>query len=104
MNAAELAHRLPGFKKSGRMYVGPCVAHDDKTPSMVIYDGHTSVQVRCYARCEPEDIIAVLKRRGLWGGGDEGDHPVAQPARQRLAERALTSPWNAESGARAEYL
>ena len=49
MNAAELAHRLPGFKKSGRMYVGPCVAHDDKTPSMVIYDGHTTVQVRCYA-------------------------------------------------------
>src|SRR3954452_20366042 len=90
MIAAELAQLLPGFKKSGRMYVGPCVAHDDKNPSMVIYDGHGHVQERCYAGCcEPADIIAVLKGRGLWGGGHDarGDHPAAHAARQRLAER-----------------
>lgn len=100
MNAAELADRL-GFKKSGRMYVGPCVAHSDKNPSMVIYDGHTSVQVRCYAGCEPADIIAVLKQRGLWGGGDRFDHPVAQVARQRLAERASEVSRETQNQARA---
>jgi len=35
---------------------------------MIIFDGREDgrVQVRCMAGCEPQDIIAVLKSRGLW--------------------------------------
>jgi hypothetical protein len=71
MTAQELAAALAAltgrpFKRSGRQFVGPCVAHDDHNPSMIIFDGHTSVQVRCLAGCRQEDIVSVLKNRGLW--------------------------------------
>jgi hypothetical protein len=41
---------------------------------MLIFDGRTAVQVRCMAGCEPTDIIAVLKSRGLWEGREQQDH------------------------------
>lgn len=91
MNAATLAQLL-GFKKSGRQYVGCCVAHADTDPSMIIFDGYKGVQVRCLsAGCAPEDIIAELKRRGLWertgGAAIEHDHPAARAARAELRDR-----------------
>jgi putative DNA primase/helicase len=66
-SASELAAAL-GAKRSGRQWRCRCVAHEDAEPSMIIFDGHTGVQVRCLANvCTPADIIAVLKERGLWG-------------------------------------
>jgi hypothetical protein len=40
---------------------------------MLIFDGRQSVQVRCMSGCEPKDIIAVLKSRGLWQGDERQD-------------------------------
>jgi putative DNA primase/helicase len=69
MNADELARAL-AFKRSGNQWLGRCVAHDDKNPSMIIFEGRNgSAQVRCLAGCDPIDIIEVLRERGLWGGG-----------------------------------
>jgi putative DNA primase/helicase len=65
MNAEQLAQTL-GAVRSGRQWKCRCVAHEDRSPSMIIFDGHESVQVRCMAGCEPEDIIDVLRVRGLW--------------------------------------
>lgn len=65
MDAAALAHAL-GATRSGRQWKCKCIAHEDRSPSMIIFDGHQSVQVRCLAGCEPIDIIAELRRRGLW--------------------------------------
>lgn len=67
MRAAELAHSLKA-KRSGRQWVCNCPAHDDSRPSLIIFDGHTSVQLRCLAGCEPEAVIDALRRRGLWEG------------------------------------
>jgi putative DNA primase/helicase len=67
MNAAEQLARALGAVRSGRQWKCKCVSHEDRSPSMIIFDGRTgAVQVRCLAGCEPADIIAALKSRGLW--------------------------------------
>lgn len=65
MDAAALAHAL-GAKQSGRQWKCRCVAHQDREPSMIIFDGRESVQVRCLAGCGQGELIAELRRRGLW--------------------------------------
>jgi putative DNA primase/helicase len=69
MDAKDLAGAL-GAVRSGRQWKCLCVAHEDRNPSMIIFDGRESVQVRCMAGCDPRDIIAVLQSRGLWHGGE----------------------------------
>jgi hypothetical protein len=65
MDAAALAHALRATR-SGRQWKCRCVAHEDASPSMIIFDGREQVQVRCLAGCDQRDLVAELKRRGLW--------------------------------------
>jgi len=67
VQAAQLARAL-GAKRSGNQWSCRCPAHEDSAPSLIFWDGHTSIRFKCYAGCEPEDVIAALKRRGLWNG------------------------------------
>lgn len=69
MDAARLAYALRATR-SGRQWKCKCVAHEDSSPSMIIFDGKVSVQVRCLAGCDQRDIISELKRRGLWSAAD----------------------------------
>jgi putative DNA primase/helicase len=79
MNAEQLAQAL-GAARSGRQWKCRCVAHEDSSPSMIIFDGRDSVQVRCMAGCEPEDIIGVLRSRGIWTSSDQYEpHRDAKP-------------------------
>lgn len=73
-DAATIARALGG-KKSGRQWSCRCPAHDDRNPSLIIYDGREKVQVRCLAGCDPIDVIEQLKARGLWNGGDSDVDP-----------------------------
>jgi putative DNA primase/helicase len=66
MNAASLARALHAVR-SGRQWKCKCVVHEDRSPSMIIFDGRENVQVRCLAGCDQRDLIAELRRRGLWG-------------------------------------
>jgi putative DNA primase/helicase len=95
MHAEKLAHAL-GATRSGRQWKCRCVAHQDAAPSMIVFNGRERVQVRCLAGCEPADIIAVLKARGLWGEGHSRQHegskwteqiesPMSEPARRIFA-------------------
>jgi hypothetical protein len=70
MNAEQLARALGAKKKYGRQWKVCCPAHDDEQPSCIIFEGKTgAVQVRCLsAQCSPVEIIAALRRRGLWEG------------------------------------
>ena len=59
--AEELASALGG-KKLGKQWSACCPAHDDKSPSLIIFEGRTgAVQVRCMAGCEPIEIIAEIR-------------------------------------------
>lgn len=73
MNAETLARSLNAVR-SGRQWKCQCVAHEDREPSMIIFDGITAVQVRCLAGCDTADVIDALKRRGLWGGDVTSRH------------------------------
>lgn len=94
MDAAALAHRL-GAVRSGRQWKCKCVAHEDGSPSMIIFDGITAPQVRCLAGCEPSDIIAALRQRGLWerdpltsSDGDKRQQPEKVSHETVMRERA----------------
>jgi hypothetical protein len=61
---AELARAL-GAKRSGRQWLCRCPAHDDHNPSLIFWQGHSAIRFKCYSGCDPLDIIAALRRRGL---------------------------------------
>jgi putative DNA primase/helicase len=67
MQAADLARALHAVR-SGRQWKCLCVAHEDSSPSMIIFDGREQVQVRCMAGCDQLDLINALRQRGLWDG------------------------------------
>lgn len=69
MNAEQIALALGG-KRSGRQWSCKCPAHEDRAPSLIVFDGTDRVQVRCMAGCSPLDVIAELRRRGLWDTRD----------------------------------
>jgi len=83
-DAATLAEALGG-KRRGRQYAAKCPAHPDRDPSLIIYDGHTSVQVRCLAGCTSHEVIAALARLGLWNGS----RPRAMTREERMHLRRL---------------
>ena len=92
MNAEQLAQAL-GAVRSGRQWKCKCVSHEDRSPSMIIFDGRDSVQVRCMAGCEPADIIDVLKARGFWNADERGrtrrnsDEQSKPVSRETLSEQ-----------------
>jgi hypothetical protein len=104
MNAEQLADALAA-RRSGRQWKCRCVAHEDRSPSMLIFDGRTSVQVRCLSGCDPRDIIAVLRSRGLWHG--EGQRPVfddEQREQERRARKAREAAALREQHRKAAWL
>ena len=100
MNAEQLAQAL-GAVRSGRQWKCRCVAHEDRSPSMIIFDGRESVQVRCMAGCEPEDIIAVLRSRGLWTGDRAGYSGEIWTEKAFHVKHLATSARAADAGAGA---
>ena len=81
-NAQSLALALGG-RKSGCGWMARCPAHDDREPSLSIRDADGKVLVRCHAGCDQRDVIAALKRLGLW------DSKVHSP--RHRASRSKTS-------------
>ena len=51
---------------SGSSGMARCPAHDDRVPSLSIRDMNGKVLVRCHAGCDQHDVVAILKKRGLW--------------------------------------
>ena len=87
LNADQIGRALGG-KRSGRQWLCRCPAHDDSSPSLLIFDGHTNVQFRCLAGCDPLDVIAALCARGLWEGSrssrrSEDNHEATRAADTR---------------------
>src|SRR5262245_53354689 len=77
MNAAHQLARALNAKRSGRQWSCKCPAHDDAEPSLIFWQGHSAIRFKCYSGCEPEDVIAALRRRGLL---DERDVSTSTPS------------------------
>jgi len=48
-------------KRSGEGWIAKCPAHDDRTPSLSISEGHEGrALIKCHAGCSTDDVIAAL--------------------------------------------
>ena len=67
MSAEQIAKKLySGAKPSGDGWMTRCPCPHDRDPSLSIKDGNNgNPVVNCFAGCDPGDIFAELKRRGL---------------------------------------
>src|SRR5215472_14636310 len=81
MPAAQIAAALGGARRSGEWWSCRCPAHDDRSPSLSLRDGDRGLIVRCWAGCDPRDIIAELRRCGVLDGPAEYRPPVAAVVR-----------------------
>lgn len=114
MDAEAIAMALGG-RRVGRNWMACCPVHHDSTPSLSIRDGGNGrVLVHCFAGCDGENVIEVLRDHGLWRGRkeqgpvslydgqrvrDDGERTQAAmavgkeciPATDTLAERSLRS-------------
>jgi len=89
MSADEIARALRGHR-SGDGYLCRCPVPShgkgkgDRRPSLLIKDGDTQVLVKCFAGCNPRDIMADLRRVGLLENGDANLH-VHRPRQVQTA-------------------
>lgn len=69
-DASEIARALGGHRNGdGFLCRCPVPLHGqgrgDRRPSLSIRDGDERILVRCFAGCDPRDVLAELRRRGL---------------------------------------
>lgn len=64
MSAAEIA-RVLGGRQCGAGFIVRCPCHDDIQPSLSIRDGDDRLLVKCFAGCDPVDVLRELAARGL---------------------------------------
>lgn len=73
MNAEAIARAItPRPQRTGRGWMVPCVAHEDRTPSLSLADGEGGrLLVYCFAGCAAADVLRALRARGLSSGARE---------------------------------
>lgn len=70
MTAVSIARALAGHRNGdGFLCRCPVPGHGqgrgDRRPSLSVCDGDDRLLVRCFAGCDPRDVLAELRRRGL---------------------------------------
>jgi len=64
MTAAAIARALGG-RRSGQWWRCRCPAHQSRGETLALKDGDDRLLVKCWAGCEPRDVLAELARLGL---------------------------------------
>ena len=61
MIAADVVEGLDRVKRNGHGWIACCPAHEDRHPSLSVWDGEDGwVRFRCFAGCSREAIVAAL--------------------------------------------
>ena len=85
--------RRLGGTWAGRYAMVRCPAHPDRTPSLSIRQGRTSILVHCFAGCDGADVMRALRRELGGPVADQGPTLCAVPGREapfrRIWEDAL---------------
>ncbi len=89
MRNAEVITRALGGRWNGRSGIACCPAHEDRSPSLSIAQGHTGqLLLTCHAGCRFEDVLNALKSQGIVRDSDRfGNNNVALPERRKTEER-----------------
>jgi hypothetical protein len=97
-SAARIAQALAGRRArrvAGGGYLVPCPVpshgqgRGDRRPSLHIADGDKRLLVRCYAGCDPRDVLGELRRRGLIENHDRVYRKPDRLAEQRLDQQRV---------------
>jgi putative DNA primase/helicase len=72
MTAAEIAQTLGRAHRSGAWWRCHCPVHASRGATLALRDGERGLILRCFADCDPREILAELRRRGLVTGADDG--------------------------------
>jgi hypothetical protein len=90
VRAEQIARALGGAARAGRGWVARCCCHKDKNPSLSLCDGDDGkLLVKCFTGCDPRDILAELRRRGLLD--DRRDFRPSSTARAPLPPKRVCS-------------
>lgn len=84
MKAADFISRLGAKGKPRKTATGwqaCCPAHDDKSPSLSVSDGHSGVLIHCHSGCSIDSVLSAvgISKRDLMNGETKGSgkQPVA---------------------------
>jgi len=83
MRLEEIAQGLGG-RRTGHGWQCRCPAHDDNSPSLLLYDAGGSIGLKCYAGCSYDSVVAALAKRNLWP--EKGYVTGAKPAKPKIKE------------------
>ena len=86
MSAHGIAHSLMAHPQRNREgYLVSCVCHDDRHPSLSLWDGNDGrLMVHCFAGCDRREILNTLREMGLL----DGSLPASPPPPLRPANRS----------------
>jgi putative DNA primase/helicase len=89
VTAEAIAKALHG-RRVGDGWMARCPGHNDRDPSLSIRDADDGkVLLRCHAGCDQAQVIAELRRRGLWAEhGPPRSRPVRPQPRRAMNDRA----------------
>jgi hypothetical protein len=100
MDAAGIARALKG-RKQGRGWMARCPAHNDCDPSLSINAGvDGKVLFKCHAGCPQDQVLAILRDRGLWNSCDDRPHlqtvtrPIDRDDDDKDRTAAALAIWN----------
>jgi putative DNA primase/helicase len=79
---AEQIIRALGGQWHGANGTARCPAHRDRVPSLSVTDAVGKALFHCHAGCSQGEVIAALRRRGLWGRGRLGAAPTVAAKQQ----------------------
>jgi len=95
LTTEEIVNALGG-QRVGDGWLAHCPCHDDRHASLSISERKRKLLVHCFAGCEQEELVAELKRRGLWRTGGK-IVPNAESTRRRR-EDDENRLWNIANG------
>lgn len=85
--SAETIARALGGHRAGATWMACCPVHEDRSPSLSISAGNDGkILVRCHAGCDQCDVIAALRKRGLWPTNGQTSRSARQPRRRGVEE------------------
>jgi putative DNA primase/helicase len=68
MSAVEIARALGVALRSGGWWRCRCPLHDSRDATLALRDGERGLIVKCFAGCDPRDVLVELHRRQLIAG------------------------------------
>jgi putative DNA primase/helicase len=101
VTAAEIAAMLGKARRSGKWWRCPCPVHASRGATLAVRDGESNLIVKCWAGCDPRDVLAELRRRGLInddGRGNDNARPTPAPTWHNDNGRRIAAAqriWNA---------